>query len=63
MKIEISNKMIEELKYMGLTENEAKVYLALIDLGPSLVGQISRKLDCIEELFMMLLKCWLKKEW
>ncbi|MBS3074386.1 hypothetical protein J4447_02935 [Candidatus Pacearchaeota archaeon] len=27
----------------GLTKNEAKVYLALIDLGPSLAGQISRK--------------------
>lgn len=27
----------------GLTENESRVYLALIDLGPSLAGQISRK--------------------
>ncbi|MFA5857240.1 MAG: helix-turn-helix domain-containing protein [Candidatus Pacearchaeota archaeon] len=27
----------------GLTENESKVYLALIDIGPSLAGQISRK--------------------
>lgn len=27
----------------GLTENESKVYLALIDLGPALAGQISRK--------------------
>ena len=34
---------IEELKQAGLTENESKVYLALIDLGPSLAGQISRK--------------------
>lgn len=33
----------EELKQAGLTENESKVYLALIDLGPSLAGQISRK--------------------
>ncbi len=32
-----------ELKKAGLTENESKVYLALIDLGPSLAGQISRK--------------------
>lgn len=31
------------LKQAGLTENESKVYLALIDLGPSLAGQISRK--------------------
>jgi sugar-specific transcriptional regulator TrmB len=34
---------MEELKQAGLTENESKVYLALIDLGPSLAGQISRK--------------------
>ncbi len=27
----------------GLTPNEAKIYLALIDLGPSLAGKISRK--------------------
>lgn len=31
------------LKQAGLTENESKVYIALIDLGPSLAGQISRK--------------------
>jgi sugar-specific transcriptional regulator TrmB len=31
------------LKQAGLTENESKVYLALLDLGPSLAGQISRK--------------------
>src|SRR3989344_6870829 len=35
--------MHQELKEAGLTENEAKVYLALLDLGPSLAGQISRK--------------------
>lgn len=35
--------MIGELKQAGLTDNESKVYLALIDLGPSLAGQISRK--------------------
>ena len=34
---------MEELKQAGLTENESKVYLALIDLGPSLAGQIARK--------------------
>ncbi len=34
---------MESLKQAGLTENESKVYLALIDLGPSLAGQISRK--------------------
>ncbi|MBS3078901.1 hypothetical protein J4218_02155 [Candidatus Pacearchaeota archaeon] len=35
--------MTEELKQAGLTENESKIYLALIDLGPSLAGQIARK--------------------
>jgi HTH-type transcriptional regulator, sugar sensing transcriptional regulator len=34
---------MEELKQAGLTENESKVYLGLIDLGPSLAGQIARK--------------------
>ena len=34
---------MKELREAGLTENESKVYLALLDLGPSLAGQISRK--------------------
>tara|TARA_Y100000310_G_C20656854_1_gene802423 strand:- start:1129 stop:1824 length:696 start_codon:yes stop_codon:yes gene_type:complete len=34
---------MQELKEAGLTDNESKVYLALLDLGPSLAGQISRK--------------------
>ena len=34
---------MQELKEAGLTDNESKVYLALIDLGPSLAGQIARK--------------------
>ena len=34
---------MDALKAAGLTDNESKVYLALIDLGPSLAGQISRK--------------------
>jgi len=34
---------MQDLKEAGLTNNESKVYLALIDLGPSLAGQISRK--------------------
>ncbi len=42
-KLSISNKMTEQIKQAGLTDNESKVYLALIDLGPSLAGQISRK--------------------
>jgi sugar-specific transcriptional regulator TrmB len=33
----------EVLREMGLTEHETKVYLALLDLGPSLAGRISRK--------------------
>ena len=32
------------LKEAGLTENESRVYLALIDLGPALAGQIARKI-------------------
>ena len=35
--------MIRELRDAGLTENESKVYLALLDFGPSLAGIISRK--------------------
>lgn len=34
---------MQELKQADLTENETKIYLALLDLGPSLAGQISRK--------------------
>jgi len=35
--------MIEELREAGLSKNESKVYLALLDIGPCLAGQISRK--------------------
>jgi len=31
------------LRNAGLTENESKVYQALLEIGPSLAGQISRK--------------------
>ena len=34
---------IEQLKDLGLTGNEAKLYKALLELGPSLAGAISRK--------------------
>lgn len=34
---------MSDLKQAGLTNNEAKVYLALVDLGPALAGQISRR--------------------
>ena len=33
---------MDELKEIGLTENEIKVYLALVDNGPLLAGRISR---------------------
>jgi HTH-type transcriptional regulator, sugar sensing transcriptional regulator len=35
--------MLEELKKIGLSENEAKVYLALLELGNSAVQEISKK--------------------
>jgi len=34
---------MEELKQAGLTESESKIYLALLDLGPSMAGAIARK--------------------
>lgn len=34
------NKLLQKF---GLTENESKVYLALLEMGPSLAGQLSRK--------------------
>ena len=34
---------LERLKQVGLTNNEALVYRALLEFGPSLAGQISRK--------------------
>lgn len=34
---------MEELKEAGLTDSESKVYMALLDLGPSLAGSIARK--------------------
>jgi HTH-type transcriptional regulator, sugar sensing transcriptional regulator len=40
---EIKMISLEILKETGLTENEAKVYRALLELGPSLAGIISRK--------------------
>ncbi|MDP3881699.1 MAG: helix-turn-helix domain-containing protein [Nanoarchaeota archaeon] len=35
--------MREQLREVGLTDNEAKMYLALLELGPSNAGLISRK--------------------
>ena len=35
--------MLDELKKIGLSENEAKVYLALLDLGNSTAQQIAQK--------------------
>jgi sugar-specific transcriptional regulator TrmB len=34
--------MQSELKQAGLTENESKVYLSLVETGPNLAGKISR---------------------
>jgi len=39
----IEETMKEQLREAGLTENESKVYVALLELGPSPAGQISRK--------------------
>jgi len=35
--------MIEELQKLGLTENESKVYLALLEVGSTTAGQIIKK--------------------
>ncbi|HLC78472.1 MAG TPA: helix-turn-helix domain-containing protein [Candidatus Nanoarchaeia archaeon] len=35
--------MINQLHEVGLTENESKIYIALLELGPSNAGLISRK--------------------
>jgi sugar-specific transcriptional regulator TrmB len=35
--------MLEQLKSIGLSDNEAKVYLAMLELGPSSVIDIARK--------------------
>lgn len=36
-------EITESLRQFGLTENEIKVYLALLDYGPCLAGMISRR--------------------
>src|SRR3990167_2881613 len=35
--------MFEKLKNLGLSENEAKIYVAMLELGPSVVVEIARK--------------------
>lgn len=37
--------MLEYLKNIGLSDNEAKVYLAMLELGPSPVVEIARKAE------------------
>ena len=37
--------MISELKNLGLSENEAKVYLAMLNIGPSSVVEIAKKAE------------------
>lgn len=39
----VKNCMKEHLREAGLTENESKVYLALLEIGPVQAGAISRK--------------------
>ncbi|MDP2749297.1 MAG: helix-turn-helix domain-containing protein [Nanoarchaeota archaeon] len=34
---------VEALKNAGLTDSEAKIYLVLLDLGPSLAGMVARR--------------------
>jgi sugar-specific transcriptional regulator TrmB len=36
----VNNKYVEQLTNLGLTQGEAKVYLAMIQIGPSRVGKI-----------------------
>lgn len=60
---------MKELEGMGLTKNEIKIYLALIDTGSSLAGVISRKTsihrrtvyDAIERLIEKGLVSYIKK--
>lgn len=35
--------MLEQLKYLGLSENEAKIYMAMLELGPSVMVEIAKK--------------------
>lgn len=35
--------MFEKLQHLGLSENEAKVYVAMLELGPSVVVEIAKK--------------------
>ncbi|OGM99002.1 MAG: hypothetical protein A2915_03515 [Candidatus Yanofskybacteria bacterium RIFCSPLOWO2_01_FULL_41_34] len=35
--------MFEKLRHLGLSENEAKIYMAMLELGPSIVVEIARK--------------------
>ena len=35
--------MLEQLYESGLTKNESKIYLTLLEIGPSHAGLISRK--------------------
>ena len=41
----IIKTMLEQLKNIGLSDNEAKVYMAMLELGPSPVVEIARKAE------------------
>ena len=35
--------MFEQLQHLGLSENEAKTYMAMLELGPSVMAEIAKK--------------------
>lgn len=41
----MTDSTVEKLKSLGLSDNEAKVYLAMLELGPSPVLEIARKAE------------------
>lgn len=41
----MADSIVEKLKSLGLSDNEAKVYLAMLELGPSPVVEIARKAE------------------
>ena len=45
----VSEKLAKTLEQFGLRQNEAKVYLASIELGSSKVNEISKKAGIIRE--------------
>lgn len=52
----------EQLKKFGLSEKEAKVYLALLEMGESTVNQISEKSGVVRSSTYVVLESLVKKE-